>query len=66
MKKGRPSNYQEVGQSLFFIAIELFFGATTIEEVMATWLLSEEVFENLVRELILACMHHRHFDDRQS
>ena len=25
MKKGRPSNYQEVRQSLFFIAIELFF-----------------------------------------
>ena len=25
MKKGRPSNYQEVRQSLFFMAIELFF-----------------------------------------
>ena len=32
-----------------------FFDATTIEEVMATWLLSEEVFET-----------YRHFDDRQS
>ena len=32
-----------------------FFDATTIEEVMATWLLSEEVFES-----------NRHFDDRQS
>ena len=32
-----------------------FFDATTIEEVMATWLSSEEVFES-----------NRHFDDRQS
>ena len=32
-----------------------FFDSTTIEEVMATWLLSEEVFES-----------NRHFDDRQS
>ena len=32
-----------------------FFDATTIEEVMATWLLCEEVFES-----------NRHFDDRQS
>ena len=54
LKEGQPSNCQEVRQSLFFIAIELF-DATTIEEVMATWLLSEEVFES-----------NRHFDDRQS
>ena len=30
----------------------LFFGAITIEEVMATWLLREEVFESLVQEFI--------------
>ena len=30
MKEGQPSNCQEVRQSLFFIAIELF-DATTIE-----------------------------------
>ena len=31
----------------------IFFGATTFEEVMATWLLSEEVFESLVDLAIL-------------
>ena len=54
MKEGQPSKCQEVRQTLFFIAIELFRRYDN-EEVMATWLLSEEVFES-----------NRHFDDRQS
>ena len=66
--KGRPSNYQEVRQSLFFIAIELFLA---LRQSKRSWQLDfwarkclKVWFESLYVDL--GVYDHRHFDDRQS